>query len=99
MGNGSRNYYVNNGIYQGYTVRIFGEEQYCGPVDKSIEQRKKFNTTFWGQTCDSCDYILKDKMHPEYKTGEWIVTKDFGAYNKDLACRFNGFELPEVIYI
>ena len=24
--NGDRHYYVNNGIYQGYTVRIFGEE-------------------------------------------------------------------------
>jgi diaminopimelate decarboxylase len=61
LGSGKHHYYVNNGIYTGYTVRVFGEEQYVCAVDKSIEKRKKHTTTFWGQTCDSCDFILKDK--------------------------------------
>ena len=84
LDNGAHHYYVNNGVYQGYTVRVFGEDQYCKPLDKSATSRKKFKTTFWGQTCDSCDFIFKDRMYPEQKTGEWIYTYNFGAYNRDL---------------
>ena len=40
-------YYVNNGIYQGYMVRIFGEDMFVEPLD-NLNQRKKANTTFWG---------------------------------------------------
>lgn len=99
MKSGDRHYYVNNGIYQGYTVRIFGEEQYLGPLDRAIESRPSHNTTWWGQTCDSSDWIIKNKKHPEYKNGEWIITRDFGAYNVDLVCQFNGFIIPERIYL
>ena len=97
--NGAHHYYVNNGIYQGYSIRVFGEDQYCKPVSETAAQRKKFKTTLWGQTCDSCDFIFKDRMYPEQKTGEWIFTYNFGAYNKDCCSRFNGFELPNIIYI
>ena len=94
---GTHHYYTNSGVYQGYSLRPFGEDQYCQPLDKSI--RKEHKTTMWGQTCDSCDFIFKDRMYPEQKTGEWILTYNFGAYNRDLTNRFNGFELPKVFYI
>ena len=96
---GDRHYYVNNGVYQGYTVRVFGEQQFLCPLDPSVESRPHFNSVWWGQTCDSCDWIIKNESHPEYKTGEWIITRDFGAYNKDLGSEFNGFRLPESIYL
>ena len=52
------------------------------PLDVSIQtKRKKFISTWWGQTCDSCDWIIKDKEHPEYNRGEWVITKDIGAYS------------------
>ena len=56
-------------------------------------------TTWWGQTCDSCDWILKDKVYPYYNTGEWIVSKDHGAYNMELANKFNGYQTPKTIYV
>mmetsp|Transcript_18414 Transcript_18414/g.31492 ORF Transcript_18414/g.31492 Transcript_18414/m.31492 type:complete len:131 (-) Transcript_18414:243-635(-) len=58
--NGSRHYYLNAGVYQGYPLRTFGEEQFVSPLDRSVESRTKYPTTFWGQTCDSCDWVLKD---------------------------------------
>uniref|UniRef100_A0A7S3CHU0 Ornithine decarboxylase n=1 Tax=Strombidium rassoulzadegani TaxID=1082188 RepID=A0A7S3CHU0_9SPIT len=98
MKSGARHYYLNNGIYQGYSVRIFGEEQFISPLDRKIEKREKAKTTWWGQTCDSCDWIIKDKMHPVYKTGEWVFTWDHGAYHKDLTNNFNGFPLGDTHY-
>lgn len=48
MPNGHHHYYVNNGIYQGYMVRVFGEDMLIEPLDKEVEKRKKHKTTFWG---------------------------------------------------
>jgi ornithine decarboxylase len=100
MPSGQRHYYINNGIYQGYMVRQFGEDMEINPVDKNLlAKRPKHLSTWWGQTCDSCDWIIKNKEHPEYKTGEWVMTENHGAYHKDLSCTFNGFDLPEVFYV
>ena len=99
MNDGHKHIYINNGIYQGYYVRVFGEECDLEPVDKSLMKTRKIHkTTFWGQSCDSCDFILKAKMHPEYKIGDWVVSRDFGAYNKEMSCNFNGFRMPEIMY-
>ena len=94
-----KSYFVNSGVYTGYLIRVFGETFTVEAVDNTVNKRKKYQSTFWGQTCDCCDWILKDKMHPEYKTNEWVVTKNHGAYHKDLSLRFNGFELPLSYYI
>lgn len=66
-------------------VRMFGEDMFVEPIE-DLSSRKKANTTFWGQTCDSCDYIFKDQLFPKMKTGEWVITKNHGAYHKDLSC-------------
>ena len=96
---GNRHYYLNNGIYQGYMVRMFGEDMEIEPLDPSISSRPSRNSTWWGQTCDSCDWVIKNKEHPEYETGEWVLTCNHGAYHKEFGCTFNGFELPSVFYI
>ena len=69
------------------------------PVDSAVSKRKKFNSIFWGQTCDCCDWVLKDKLHPRYYENEWVLTKNHGAYHKDLSMRFNGFPLPSSHYL
>ena len=95
---GHRHFYINNGIYQGYMVRQFGEDMEFHPLDDACKKRKMVNSTWWGQTCDSCDWVVKKKDYPDYKTGEWVVTDNHGAYHKDLSCTFNGFELPNDYY-
>lgn len=96
---GGRHYFVNNGVYQGYCVRLFGEDMELQPLDPEAESRDKLQSTWWGQTCDSIDWIARDVLHPAMETGEWVVTQNHGAYHKDLSSRFNGFEFPEVYYI
>jgi len=67
-------------------------------IDELRERRRQYKTTWWGQTCDSIDYIRKDIMEPEYKTGEWVVSRNHGSYSTDLSTNFNGFEKPEIFY-
>ena len=99
--NGSRHYYCNNGIFQGYmNKRACGLECDQEPLNKKLEKtRKTLKTTVWGQTCDSNDWIFKDKMKPEMKTGEWLISRDHGAYHKEISCTFNGFKLPDHRYL
>ena len=99
LGSGHRHYYLDSGIFQAYGLRPYGEEAFIDPVDKKIEGREKVLTTWWGQTCDSCDWIIKDQVHPSYKTGEWVVTRDHGAYNMAMGNTFNGYQTPKIVYI
>lgn len=47
--NGTRNYYVNTGLYQAYFYpRLFGEPGDFIPVDKEVTDRDEHHTTFWG---------------------------------------------------
>ena len=99
MKTGDHHYYMNGGLYQGYFHRLLSDTIFpVDPVDKSIEDREYHKTTWWGQTCDSTDFITKDVKAPTYNTGEWVVTKDHGAFNSAITCAFNGFDLPAVFY-
>jgi diaminopimelate decarboxylase len=55
-------------------VRQFGEDMTIQPLDKKVEEREKIMTTWWGQTCDSCDWIAKNEMHYAMETGEWVCS-------------------------
>ena len=95
---GSVHYYINNGVYQSYPLRAWGEDMLISPLDKAINRRESLRTSFWGQTCDSCDWVIKDRMHPRYETGEWVFSWNQGAYMRNLSCSFNGFDIGEIFY-
>lgn len=96
--NGNKHLYINNGTYQGYQIKNYGEECPIEPLDDKLLKRAKANTFVWGQTCDCTDWIIKNKQLPDYEIGDWVISRAWGAYNKDLSCTFNGFELPDHYY-
>merc|ERR1719272_776787 len=99
MKTSDHHYYINGGLFQGYMYRELTKKRYSiDPIDKQIEKRKEFKTTWWGQTCDSYDFIRKDVMEPTYKTGEWVVSRNHGLYHTSITCNFNGFKTPENFY-
>jgi len=91
---GHIHYYINNGVYQGFFQLKTGEEFVFQPLDDSKVRESK-QSTFWGQTCDSVDWVLKDQSYPEMEVGEWIYLRDHGAYNKEIVSHFNGFDFPK----
>ena len=94
-----KHYYINNGLYKGYMLRLFDEPQYLRPLDPAHEKRPKHSSTYWGQTCDSCDYVFKDRKMPLMNYDEWVITAEAGAYVVDLSTPFNGFDEPKIHYI
>lgn len=91
------NYYINNGLYQGYMILKFGEDVLLEPIDKKVASRPKKLCNIWGQTCDSCDYVKKQVEFPELNIGDWLITMQHGAYHEVLSNQFNGFDLPASI--
>jgi diaminopimelate decarboxylase len=87
MKTGEHHYYVNGGLFQGYILRQnTGKVFAVHPLDKKVEKRQQFKTTWWGQTCDSYDFIIKDVMQPKYMTDEWVISKNHGLYNTSIVC-------------
>ena len=72
--------------------RLFDEPQYLRPLDPTHEKRPKHISTVWGQTCDSCDFVFKERPMPLLHYDEWVITAEAGAYVVDLSTPFNGFE-------
>ena len=83
---GKRLYTVNNGIFTSYTGRVHGVSYEISPLvdQQKLTKRKKFPSTYYGQTCYSGDWILKDHMEYEQKSGEWVISKTMGAYFPEL---------------
>jgi len=63
-------------------------------LNKRIKQETP--AFIWGQTCDGCDWLTKNKKYPRIEKGEWLIYRNMGAYNKSLECEFNGFERPQI---
>lgn len=96
--NGVTNYFLNNGLYQGFMILKFDEGIVLEPIDKKVESRPKKLSNFWGQTCDSCDWVMKQVEYPELNIGDWLITTKHGAYHGELSNTFNGFPLPSRIH-
>lgn len=39
-----------------------------------------FESTLWGPTCDSADYLYKAVQLPELRNGDWLMFVNAGAY-------------------
>ena len=43
-----KEYFINNGIYQSYSKRFFGENPVLDPIEKEVLKRNQYKTTWWG---------------------------------------------------
>lgn len=93
-------YYISDGVYSSYncihydhvTPKIFVEK------DVDTAATKLFRSTIFGPTCDSMDTIDANCMLPELNIGDWVYSKNMGAYTISAASNnFNGF-LPATKY-
>ena len=97
-------YFVNDGIYQSFLVHIFDPDQLVNygpmlPKGDDGNNRPKYNSTVWGRTCASKDFIFEGKLITEMNPGEHFVINNFGAYTYSLRSEFNGFQYPKVKYV
>jgi ornithine decarboxylase len=54
-----------------------------------------FESTLWGPTCDSADYLYKNVQLPELRNGDFLMFVNSGAYTVAGACDFNGIAMTQ----
>ena len=96
-------YYLNEGVYGSFNCLHFDHqfpELHALPMTYA-PITAKYNSTFFGPTCDSMDVIYKDILFQELNIGDWIYVKNFGSYtvSPKVLGSFNGFSLTEYYYI
>lgn len=91
-------YTLNDGVYGSFNCIIFDHAKpVIQPFNESNE--RKYDSIIFGPTCDSMDKISDSVMLPKLCIGECCYVENFGAYTFAAASKFNGFELPRMIYV
>ena len=99
-------YYLSNGVfgmfigslYYRYDAKKLAKEGWeFKPLYNT--RRKLIKSVLWGPTCDSGDRILEDLYLPEMETGEYLYSKNTGAYTYSVQTRFNQIPPSKPYYI
>ena len=56
-------------------------------------------SSLFGPTCDSLDVICRDIDLPDLNIGDVLYFTNMGAYTVASGSAFNGFELPNALYV
>lgn len=91
-------YYLNDGVYGSFNC-INYDHQTPELIPLLPRYAKKYNTTFFGPTCDSLDCIYKEIQYQELNIGDWLYVRNFGSYTIAPSSSFNGFEINNKKYI
>lgn len=96
---------MNTSIFHGLGCSIYDHEYFKPSLlarDKAALLARCNNpeiTTIWGQTTHENDWVFQQKEVPQLETGDWLMFRNIGAYNKDLECAYEDFDLPDHVYI
>jgi ornithine decarboxylase len=93
-------YYLNDGIYGSFNCIGYDHQTpELIPLLPRDADDKKYNSTFFGPTCDSLDCIYKNIPFHELNVGEWLYVRNFGSYTVSPSSSFNGFSVSNKKYI
>jgi ornithine decarboxylase len=89
-------YYLDDGVYHTYSGIIFDHCQY------HVEALRKGPTeicSVFGPTCDALDTISLAEELPELELGDYVYSRNIGAYSRASSTWFNGFPPAKVVHI
>ncbi|WP_130536543.1 type III PLP-dependent enzyme [Thiomicrorhabdus indica] len=93
-------YYLDDGVYGGFSGQIYDHAQYpivpLKPIDPTGEF---FPSVLAGPTCDSIDVVAEDIELPDMKVGDILIGKQMGAYTIASATEFNFYPKPKVVVV
>ena len=97
-------YYLSDGIYGSFNCINYDHQTPEFIPLKRVDECDmsdliKYNTTFFGPTCDSLDCIYKDILYQELNIGDWLYVSNFGSYTVAPSSSFNGFSVTNKKYI
>jgi ornithine decarboxylase len=102
-----KDYWLTDGLYGSFNCILYDDQRPTPHVLRSPllppvpEGGELYQSTLWGPTCDSADYVYKDIALPELRNGDWLLFPSSGAYTVAGACDFNGIAMthPTVYYV
>jgi ornithine decarboxylase len=93
-------YYLSDGIYGSFNcINYDHQTPELIPLISLNNDDIKYNTTFFGPTCDSLDCIYKDIQYQELNVGDWLYIINYGSYTIAPSSSFNGFSVSNKKYI
>lgn len=99
---GHVHYYINDSIYHSFIIAYIYEAKLEYKIIRRTEQDTepvKYQSTIWGQTCNTKDKIIDNEIIPELEIGDYLVFENMGAYTTTVSSHFNGFKIGEIINI
>lgn len=95
-------YVLDDSVYGQFSGIVFDHAKPYWSVH-SVDGAKRIPgnkpALFFGKTCDSLDLIAMQENAPDYKVGDAFVFPFMGAYTSASATTFNGFALPNRVYL
>ena len=90
-------YYLSNGIYDlfisslyyNYDPKKLADEGWKFLPLKTDHNQSTYKSFLWGPTCDSTDKLIEWTTLPEMNTGDFIYSKNVGAYTYPFQTSFN----------
>ena len=90
-------YHINDGVYHTFSGVVF---DHWIPKFHSFKKGKKEICAVVGQTCDSFDKIsLAEHLPKNLGIGDYLYTKNIGAYSIASSTKFNGFEGAKILHV
>jgi ornithine decarboxylase len=90
-------YHINDGVYHTFSGVVF---DHWIPKFYSFKRGKKEICAVVGQTCDSFDKIsLAENLPKNLGIGDYLYTKNIGAYSIASSTKFNGFEGAKILHV
>ena len=95
--NGKLCYYIDDGVYNTFSGIIFDHCQYHL---KAFKKGPKEICTVFGPTCDALDVIsMSEELPTNLERGDFVYSRNIGAYSVASATHFNGFEPAKIVHI
>jgi ornithine decarboxylase len=89
-------YYLDDGVYNSYSGRIYDHAQY--PI-RTLKQGPTKTCILAGPTCDSIDVIEENIELPELEIGDLVIGEVMGAYTAATATEFNSLPKSKVVVL
>ena len=90
-------YYVDDGVYHTFSGIIF---DHCRYKMESFKKGTRQICTVFGPTCDALDVIsMAEELPGHLKRGDYLFSRNIGAYSMASATWFNGFPPAKVVHI
>ncbi len=87
-------YYINDGVYGTFSGVIFDHIQYHF---ESFKKGPMKSSSVAGPTCDGLDIMVTDDSLPDLNMGEFLYSRNVGAYTNASATYFNGFNPARIV--